>query len=113
MVTLYIIISKRKPAYVEIKNDQCVGEQEGDHDSLRRSMISVAESARSIHSIANGISIERSRPAGMNSLIACNSYKSQAWSRKQAAGINMYSYSYGTLDTRSRNGVKNGNHNLM
>lgn len=32
----------------------------------------------------SGISIEQSRPAAMNSLIACNSYKSRAWPRRES-----------------------------
>lgn len=38
----------------------------------------------------------------MNSLIACNSYKSQAWPTRDAASLTLgrYSYSYGTVDQR-------------
>lgn len=55
----------------------------------------------SIRSVGNGISIEKSRPPAMNSLIACNSYKSQAWPKKEANGfLGPYSYSYGTVDFR-------------
>lgn len=41
----------------------------------------------------------------MNSLIACNSYKSQAWPKKDGTGLTLgqYSHSYGT--TEARNGA--------
>lgn len=53
----------------------------------------------SIRSVGNGISIEKSRPAGLNSLIACNSYKSQAWPKKETTlQLGPFSRSYGAAE---------------
>ncbi|KRT86297.1 membrane transporter [Oryctes borbonicus] len=104
LVTVFLIFSRKTEGYVEMKDEKIAN---GDvTPSIGRSLqSSVSESIRSIRSVGNGISIEKSRPAGMNSLIACNSYKSQAWPRKEANGLTMnaYSYSYGAVRDK-RNG---------
>ncbi|XP_022919162.1 MFS-type transporter SLC18B1-like [Onthophagus taurus] len=102
-VAMFIIFGKRPREYVEIKDADKMSN--GDiASSVRSAVTSIAESTRSIRSIGNGISIERSRPAGMNSLIACNSYKSQAWPKKEANGVTVSAYSYGAVrDNRNGN----------
>ncbi|XP_018573971.1 MFS-type transporter SLC18B1-like isoform X2 [Anoplophora glabripennis] len=103
-VTIFICFSKTHPAYVEIKEDKLAS---GDTSLYikSQSQSSTTESMKSIRSVGNGISIEKSRPPGMNSLIACNSYKSQAWPKRDASSLNLapYSYSYGATD--QRNGI--------
>lgn len=102
MVTLFIVREKlclKKPNYVEIKDEKLLSTDTDTVMATKTGPISVAESVRSI---ANGISIEQSRPPGMNSLIACNSYKSQAWPTAEAnSAFGPYGHSYGSVDTRS------------
>ncbi|XP_017780965.1 PREDICTED: MFS-type transporter SLC18B1-like [Nicrophorus vespilloides] len=99
-----LLCSKKTAEYVEIK-DEKISNCDFNGSIGRSASISVTESAKSIRSVGNGISIERSRPPGMNSLIACNSYKSKAWPRKQAnMNLGPYSYSYGTIDRRNGGG---------
>ncbi|XP_065163951.1 MFS-type transporter SLC18B1-like [Atheta coriaria] len=106
IVGLFLMCTRRSAQYVEMKDDK-IGNGDLHAGESKSGTISISESIRSIRSVANGISIERSRPPGMNSLIACNSYKSQAWPRKDANGLSMgpYSYSYGTIDARRNGGA--------
>ncbi|XP_019866996.1 MFS-type transporter SLC18B1 [Aethina tumida] len=100
IISLFVICNKRPPTYVELKDEKTAN---GDVDTgVRTAQNSVTESMKSIRSVGNGISIEKSRPPGMNSLIACNSYKSQAWPTRDASSLTLgpYSYSYGTVDRR-------------
>jgi MFS family permease len=103
-VTLFIFLGKRTPAYVELKDEKHLANGDIDTSGMRSQQISVTESVKSIRSVGNGISIEKSRPPAMNSLIACNSYKSQAWPKRDATSLTLgpYSYSYGAVD---RNGA--------
>ncbi|KAI4465887.1 major facilitator superfamily [Holotrichia oblita] len=123
LVTLFLVFSRKTDGYVEIIKDEKIANGDIGASGGRSLQRSISESARrytnitylytyltifrcsSIRSVGNGISIEKSRPAGMNSLIACNSYKSQAWPRKEANGLTMnpYSYSYGAVRDK-RNG---------
>ncbi|GJQ84892.1 hypothetical protein Trydic_g507 [Trypoxylus dichotomus] len=105
LVTLFLIFSRKTDGYVEITKDEKLANGDVTSSIGRSLQSSVSESIRSIRSVGNGISIEKSRPAGMNSLIACNSYKSQAWPRKEANSLTMnaYSYSYGAVREK-RNG---------
>ncbi|XP_023017109.1 MFS-type transporter SLC18B1 [Leptinotarsa decemlineata] len=106
LVTIFLCLAKTRSAYVEIKD-----EKDLDNSSYVKSLQqnSVTESMNSICSLANGISIEKSRPAGMNSLIACNSYKSQAWPKKEASSLTVgpYSYSYGAVNHRNGSATPN------
>ncbi|XP_076270313.1 MFS-type transporter SLC18B1-like isoform X2 [Rhynchophorus ferrugineus] len=97
VTSIFICLSKKTTQYVEIKEDKST-----DTD-INHSNASTYESIRSMRSVGTGISIEKSRPPAMNSLIACNSYKSQAWSEKDSPSLMMgpYSHSYGTIKSRS------------
>lgn len=104
IVTVYIIFSRRNVAYIELKDDKITGSNVDNASMRSQHQSSITESMKSIRSVGNGISIEKSRPPGMNSLIACNSYKSQAWpSSRDARSLSLgtYSYSYGTVDARN------------
>ncbi|CAH1105614.1 unnamed protein product [Psylliodes chrysocephalus] len=107
LTATYIFVAKPQSPYVEIKEET---KEEIDKHSYIASLIqnSVTESMKSIRSVGNGISIEKSRPPGMNSLIACNSYKSQAWPERDSSNLNLgpysYSYGYGTVNRKPSNG---------
>ncbi|XP_018321057.1 MFS-type transporter SLC18B1-like isoform X2 [Agrilus planipennis] len=108
-VTVYLFCNKPLPAYAELKDEKIPN---GDVSTTvnKLSYSGLTESAKSIRSVGNGISIEKSRPAGMNSLIACNSYKSQAWPKRDVdAGLRLgkYSHSYGSVMS-NRNGYLEG-----
>ncbi|KAK9718520.1 Major Facilitator Superfamily [Popillia japonica] len=108
LVTLFLVFGRKTDGYVEIIKDEKIANGDigaSGGRSLQRSVSESIRSCSSIRSVGNGISIEKSRPPGMNSLIACNSYKSQAWPRKEANGLTMnaYSYSYGAVRDK-RNG---------
>ncbi|KAJ8910902.1 hypothetical protein NQ315_003955 [Exocentrus adspersus] len=102
-VTLFVFFSRNQPTYVEIKNEKVASGENTYVKSQHQS--STTESMKSIRSVGNGISIEKSRPPGMNSLIACNSYKSQAWPKRDTSSLNLspYSYSYGTVNHQNDN----------
>ncbi|XP_044268827.1 MFS-type transporter SLC18B1-like isoform X2 [Tribolium madens] len=99
-VSLYLIFTRRPQIYVELKEEKLVANRDVDTSYTKSQQASVTESVKSIRSVGNGISIEKSRPPAMNSLIACNSYKSQAWPKREANSLTFgrYSYSYGTVD---------------
>ncbi|XP_030764996.1 MFS-type transporter SLC18B1-like isoform X1 [Sitophilus oryzae] len=101
VTSIYICVSKKPTPYVEIKEEQ-LPENDINHSNTK-SIASVMESMKSIRSVGNGISIEKSRPPAMNSLIACNSYTSQAWSEKDSPSVLLgpYSHSYGAVKSRS------------
>ncbi|KAG5883594.1 hypothetical protein JTB14_004788 [Gonioctena quinquepunctata] len=102
VVTIFICLSKSRSAYVELQDEKW--DEASDLDKSKF-MNSVTESMKSVRSVGNGMSIEKSRPPGMNSLIACNSYKSQAWPKRDASSLNIepYTYSYGAVE--QRNGI--------
>ncbi|KAJ3654879.1 hypothetical protein Zmor_014032 [Zophobas morio] len=103
IVALFMICSKKPPTYVELKDEKLLANGDVETSYGKSQQVSVTESVKSIRSVGNGISIEKSRPPAMNSLIACNSYKSQAWPKRDATSLTLgpYSYSYGSVD---RNG---------
>lgn len=97
--TIFLCVSKRPAPYIELKEEKVPnGEVEISH-----SQNIPTESIKSIRSIGNGLSIEKSRPPAMNSLIACNSYKTQAWPEKDSLNlvIGFYTNSYGAVNSRS------------
>lgn len=124
IVFLFITWSERYNKYMELKDEKIANGDLGS-SMIRSQTISIGESYKrlvvliflqiilrtriikncSIRSVGNGISIEKSRPPAMNSLIACNSYKSQAWPKREANGLPLgpYSYSYGAVDFRKCN----------
>ncbi|CAG9814561.1 unnamed protein product [Phaedon cochleariae] len=105
IVTVFLWLAPDAPplSYQELKEENRSEAPEVDdvkslqQNSVTESMIS------SIRSVGNGISIEKSRPPGMNSLIACNSYKSHAWPQIEANSLTLgpYSHSYGTVNRRN------------
>ncbi|KAL3282205.1 hypothetical protein HHI36_005399 [Cryptolaemus montrouzieri] len=100
IVAVFMIYNRAVPSYVELKDEKLLSSAEG-HIIMGKSMpANITESLKSIKSVCNGISIEQSRPPAMNSLIACNSYKSQAWPTRDMSSLTLgpYSQSYGTVD---------------
>lgn len=100
IITLFLVFSKPKQ-YKELRDDKIPND---DIPSGNFNMHnSVNESIKSSLSLRAGISIEKSRPTCMNSLIACNSYKGQSWSKRELPALNLgpYSHSYGALDFRN------------
>ncbi|CAH1961754.1 unnamed protein product [Acanthoscelides obtectus] len=102
-VFIFICCSKEQAAYTEIKEEPV--DDVASYQGKSAQAMSVTESMKSIRSVGNGISIERSRPAGMNSLIACNSYKTQAWPQRDVSSLTLSQYgcSYGTLQETNCN----------
>ncbi|XP_066159093.1 MFS-type transporter SLC18B1-like isoform X1 [Euwallacea fornicatus] len=101
VITIVFIWVFRQPsAYIELKDDKL---SNGDLEHSQRSLSQSVDNLRSLASIGNGISIEKSRPPAMNSLIACNSYKSQAWPERESINLLLgnYSQSYGALNGRN------------
>ncbi|CAG9771956.1 unnamed protein product [Ceutorhynchus assimilis] len=96
----YMIASKKPTGYIEIKEEKIPN---GDVIETTQSQGQSEDSVRSLRSIGNGISIEKSRPPAMNSLIACNSYKSQAWPERDSINLSLgpYSHSYGAVNGRN------------
>uniref|UniRef100_A0AAR5Q2C2 Major facilitator superfamily (MFS) profile domain-containing protein n=2 Tax=Dendroctonus ponderosae TaxID=77166 RepID=A0AAR5Q2C2_DENPD len=99
---VFIFISRRPPVYVEIKDEKL---SNGQLEATQSQQTQADDSVRSFRSISiNGISVEKCRPPAMNSLIACNSYKSQAWPERDSFNLLMdrpYSHSYGAVNSRS------------
>ncbi|XP_060518958.1 MFS-type transporter SLC18B1-like [Cylas formicarius] len=89
-VTIFIVFSKSQSLYVELKEDKVTSDVDNNTCILASNSKMHESLNKSIHSVGNGISIEQSRPPALNSLIACNSYKSQAWP-EQATSISMSS----------------------
>ncbi|XP_072382231.1 MFS-type transporter SLC18B1-like [Diabrotica undecimpunctata] len=106
VIVIFNCYTKPPTSYEELKEDKVV-QEETDKNSIIKSyhQNSVTESMKSIKSVGNGISIEKSRPPAMNSLIACNSL-SQAWTMRDPSNLSIgpYSYSYGTVNHRPSNG---------
>ncbi|KAH1023700.1 hypothetical protein HUJ05_003307 [Dendroctonus ponderosae] len=97
---VFIFISRRPPVYVEIKDEKL---SNGQLEATQSQQTQADDSVRRSISI-NGISVEKCRPPAMNSLIACNSYKSQAWPERDSFNLLMdrpYSHSYGAVNSRS------------
>ncbi|KAF5269252.1 hypothetical protein FQR65_LT02553 [Abscondita terminalis] len=100
VITIYLIFHKTVK-YEEIKEEKITAEELATGSFATHN--SVNESSKSARSLRSGISIENSRPTCMNSLIACNSYKGQSWTRRDAPNLSLgpYSHSYGALDFRN------------
>ncbi|GLV39174.1 Vesicular monoamine transporter [Carabus blaptoides fortunei] len=108
VTTIFLMFTKKRTGYTELPTpglEEKLGNGDLAGSFVKSQQISITESHKSIRSVGNGISIERSRPPGMNSLIACNSYKSRAWPRSRdirengaAVSLGAYSHSYGAFD---------------
>ncbi|KAF5270493.1 hypothetical protein FQA39_LY08371 [Lamprigera yunnana] len=102
IITLFLVFHK-STNYQEIKDDKIATEDiANDSCKLQNSVHESIKSARG--SVVSGISIERNRPSCMNTLIACNSYKGQTWSRRESGCLSLgqYSHSYGAIDSQRR-----------
>ncbi|KAL1491150.1 hypothetical protein ABEB36_011790 [Hypothenemus hampei] len=97
---IFLWFGRQPPVYVEIKDEKV--DLEGTQQ-LQQQQHTQHSLEKSIRSIGNGISIEKSRPPAMNSLIACNSYKSKAWPERDSINLVMgqYSHSYGAVNNRN------------
>ncbi|XP_050309517.1 MFS-type transporter SLC18B1-like [Anthonomus grandis grandis] len=95
---IFLGVAKPPPSYVEIKDEKISDEDYGGSESQ-----AIENPGKSLRTVANGISIEQSRPPAMNSLIACNSYKSQVWPEKESINLSLlaHSRSYGAVNSQN------------
>ncbi|XP_045471927.1 MFS-type transporter SLC18B1-like [Harmonia axyridis] len=103
-VMIFMLFQRSKPNYVELKDDKLPPSTDDSNARGKTMPSNITDSVKSLRSIVNGISIEQSRPPAMNSLIACNSYKSKAWPTRDLGSLTLgpYSRSYGTVDGERR-----------
>ncbi|KAJ8956809.1 hypothetical protein NQ318_014223 [Aromia moschata] len=96
VVSLFLCLTRSQSEYICKDEDKTILNDDSVYSKSLQENIS---SLKSIRSVGNGISIEKSRPPGMNSLIACNSYKCQAWPRRDITSLTFNEpRSYGTTE---------------
>ncbi|CAG9864362.1 unnamed protein product [Phyllotreta striolata] len=97
LTAAFVLITKDRTPVVKFQDAETAV---GDPSEKCPADDSITESLKNIRSVGNGISIEKSRPPGMNSLIACNSYKSQAWPERDSSyqRLGPFSYTYGAVN---------------
>ncbi|KAK9888503.1 hypothetical protein WA026_000753 [Henosepilachna vigintioctopunctata] len=103
IVAIFMIFYRTPSGYIEIKDEKLIPSADGRHNITKSMPANITESInKSLKSVCNGMSIEQSRPPAMNSLIACNSYKSQVWPPRDVNSLTLgpYSQSYGTMDAQ-------------
>ncbi|KAF5270492.1 hypothetical protein FQA39_LY08370 [Lamprigera yunnana] len=102
ILTVYLAFHKSS-GYQEIKEEEVSIEDTSVESSGFQS--SVNDNKKSIHGRRTfDISIERNRPSCINSLIACNSYKGQTWSKREYYSLDLrsHNYTYGGIDFQRR-----------